>query len=96
MTNQQKLISILEQASGIAEEEKTPDFESMLLELEKIVKDLEGELKLEQALGLFERGLVLSQDCEKYLRAAEQRIEILKRTAAGIQTEPFEEVDALA
>ena len=91
MSNQQKIISILEQASGVAEEPKTQDFESMLGELEKIVKDLEGELKLEQALGVFERGLTLSQDCEKYLRVAEKRIEVLKRTATGIQTEPFED-----
>jgi exodeoxyribonuclease VII small subunit len=70
---------------------KSADFETMLAELEKVVGQLEGELKLEEALALFERGLGLSQDCEKFLKAAQQKIEILKRTASGVQTEAFEE-----
>ncbi|HEY9793322.1 MAG TPA: exodeoxyribonuclease VII small subunit [Candidatus Obscuribacterales bacterium] len=70
---------------------KSADFETMLAELEKVVGQLEGELKLEEALALFERGLGLSQDCEKLLKAAQQKIEVLKRTGSGITTEPFAE-----
>jgi exodeoxyribonuclease VII small subunit len=70
---------------------KSADFETMLADLEKVVGQLEGELKLEEALALFERGLGLSQDCEKLLKAAQQKIEVLKRTANGVQTEPFAE-----
>ena len=48
--------------------------------------------KLERALELFDRGMKLSLDCETFLKAAEQRVEILKRTAQGLITEPFEHV----
>jgi exodeoxyribonuclease VII small subunit len=68
------------------------DFESKLGELEKLVGALEGELPLEEALQLFERGITLSQDLEKYLQSAEQRIEVLKRAADGsIVTEPYKD-----
>lgn len=59
------------------------DFESKLAELERVVAELDGELKLERALELFETGLKLSKECEQFLTAAEQRIEILKRTIDG-------------
>lgn len=84
------------EVSEMTEQTKSIDFESMLTELEKVVGQLEGELKLEQALALFERGLQLSQDCEKFLKAAEQRIEILKRSPSGqVDTERFEEAEVL-
>lgn len=81
----------------MTEPKKSVDFESMLAELEKVVGQLEGELKLEEALGLFERGLGLSQECEKFLKAAQQKIEILKRSASGeISTSAFaEETEAI-
>lgn len=66
------------------------DFEATLSELEKVVTELDGEVKLERALELFDRGMKLSVDCETFLKGAEQKIEILKRTAAGMTTEPFE------
>ena len=54
------------------------DFESAIAELEKIVKQLEdGDLSLEQSLGLFERGVALSRYCHDQLGAAERRIEQL-------------------
>ena len=54
------------------------DFESAIAELEKIVKQLEdGDLPLEQSLGLFERGVALSRYCHDQLGAAERRIEQL-------------------
>jgi exodeoxyribonuclease VII small subunit len=71
---------------------KPVDFETMLTELELVVAKLEGELKLEEAMALFERGLGLSQDCQKFLKAAQQRVEVLKRTAGGgVQAEAFSE-----
>lgn len=66
------------------------DFEATLSELEKVVTELDGEVKLERALELFDRGMKLSVDCETFLKGAEQKIEVLKRTAAGMTTEPFE------
>lgn len=68
----------------------TLDFEATLAELEKVVCELDGEVKLERALELFDRGMKLSLDCETFLKGAEQKIEILKRTATGITTQPFE------
>ena len=47
-------------------------------ELETIVSRLEqGDLPLEQSLGLFERGVQLSRFCHTKLEDAERRIEIL-------------------
>jgi len=66
------------------------DFEATLTELEKVVLELDGDVKLERALELFDRGMKLSVDCETFLKGAEQKIEILKRTASGLTTEPFE------
>jgi len=66
------------------------DFEATLTELEKVVTELDGDVKLERALELFDRGMKLSVDCETFLKSAEQKIEILKRTASGLTTEPFE------
>jgi exodeoxyribonuclease VII small subunit len=71
---------------------KPADFETMLSELEKVVAQLEGELKLEEAMALFERGLGLSRDCESFLKTAQHRIEVLKKGPGGaVATVPFEE-----
>ncbi len=54
------------------------DFESAIAELEQIVKTLEdGDLPLEKALELYERGVALSRFCHARLEAAERRIELL-------------------
>jgi exodeoxyribonuclease VII small subunit len=54
------------------------DFESAILELEGIVKQLEeGDLALDKSLALFERGVALSRYCHDQLGAAERRIEQL-------------------
>lgn len=72
--------------------ERGRDFEETLSELEKVVQLLEGEIKLEEALRLFDRGMQLSQHCESFLKSAEQRIEILKKAANGtLVTEKFNE-----
>lgn len=73
-------------------EQQTPpaSFEASLEELEKVVKELEsGELPLERALELFERGMALSESCRKQLEAAETRVEILLQKAGKIQAEVF-------
>ena len=51
------------------------DFESSLLELEKIVEKLEGgETSLDESIKLFEKGMELSNDCRKTLNTARQKI----------------------
>lgn len=68
------------------------DFEEALLELEKVVAQLEGEVKLEEALQLFDRGMKLSKSCDGILKNAEKKIEILKRAVDGtLTTDTFNE-----
>lgn len=70
---------------------QTLDFEAALAELEKVVGELDGEVKLDRALDLFDKGMKLSLDCENFLKSAEQKIEILKRSANGtLAAVPFE------
>ena len=65
--------------------EESPDapadvarFETALNELEQIVAKLErGELKLEESLKLFERGVELSRQCRRSLETAELKVEQL-------------------
>lgn len=71
---------------------KTIDFESSLKELEQVVGELDGEIKLERALSLFERGMELSTQLESFLKIAEQKVEILRKQADGSLTaEPFDD-----
>ncbi len=61
-----------------------PDFEAALAELETIVQRLEqGELPLEESLRQFERGVVLTRSCQKALRQAEQKIQLLAKGSDG-------------
>ena len=50
-------------------------FEAALAELEDIVAKLErGELKLEESLKLFERGVALTKQCQQSLETAELKV----------------------
>ncbi len=67
-----------------------PSFEAGLQELELIVREMEsGELPLERALELFEKGMKLSEACRKQLEEAETRVEVLVRKGDKVQPEPF-------
>ncbi len=63
--------------------DKPIDFEIAMRDLETVVSELDGEVKLEQALALFEQGMKLSKQCEDFLKGAEQKIEMLKRGDQG-------------
>ena len=68
----------------------TQSFETGLQELEQIVKEMEsGELPLERALELFEKGMKISETCRKQLEEAETRIEVLVRKGDRVQPEPY-------
>ena len=75
-----------------SEAAKKPDFEYSLARLEEIVKKLEGtNLSLDDAMKLFEEGVQLSRDCQKYLEQAEGKVEILLKKAGGeMAAEPFD------
>ncbi len=65
-------------------------FEAGLQQLEAIVKEMEsGELPLERALELFERGMKLSDACRKQLEEAETRVEVLIKRAGEVTPQPF-------
>jgi len=75
---------------AVVKPEAEASFESCLDELEKVVKALEaGDLPLERAIELFERGMSLSDTCRKQLEEAETRVEMLIRREGKIQAEPF-------
>lgn len=75
---------------NITEPELKIDFEASLAQLETVVKELDGEVKLEKALQLFEQGIKLSVECEQFIKGAEAKIEILKKQADGsLVTEIF-------
>ena len=67
-------------------------FEQQLGRLEEIVERMEqGDLPLEEAMGLFEEGVKLGQACQKRLDEAERRITMLIEKASGeIVEEPFD------
>lgn len=77
----------MEEPNGIQTASSAPialvDFETAMNNLEAVVSELDGEVKLEQALQLFEQGMKLSKQCEEFLKGAEQRIEMLKRGEDG-------------
>lgn len=65
-------------------------FEDSLAELEKIVRALEeGQGKLEDAIGAYERGALLKQHCEAKLREAQAKVDKIVLTPdGGVATEP--------
>lgn len=50
-------------------------FETMMHELEEIVKQLDNDtVSLEESLALYRKGMTLSKACEKTLKEAEQKV----------------------
>lgn len=61
-----------------------PDFESAMERLESIVERIEStRLPLNELLTSYEEGTKLVKVCTDHLATAEQRIEVITRTAAG-------------
>ena len=54
-------------------------FEDNIIELEKTVRRLEsGDCTLEEAVEIYSKGLLLSNECKKQLDSAKQKIEKLQ------------------
>jgi exodeoxyribonuclease VII small subunit len=67
------------------------NFEAGLVELEKIVKEMEGsDLSLERSMELFEKGMALTEACRKELQEAETRVEMIMKKEGKYQPEPFQ------
>lgn len=59
-------------------------FEDALGELEDIVRQLEeGSIKLDRAIGAYERGAKLKAHCEKKLAEAKSKVEKIQLGASG-------------
>jgi exodeoxyribonuclease VII small subunit len=66
------------------------NLEKSLAELEQLVDELEaGDLPLEKAMKKFEAGIKLTRECQAALQEAEQKVEILLKSAEGEDLEDF-------
>lgn len=66
---------------------KKINLEKSLADLESLVEELEsGDLPLEKAMQKFEQGIKLTRGCQAALKEAEQKVEILLKTAGGEET----------
>ena len=70
------------------------NLEKALADLEEIVEELEsGDLPLEKAMKKFEQGIKLTRGAQSALKDAEQKVEILLKSAGGEELEDFEPED---
>ena len=67
------------------------NLEKSIADLESLVDELEsGDLPLEKAMKKFEEGIKLTRLCQKALKEAEQKVEVLVQSAGGEEAlEPF-------
>ena len=71
---------------------KNLDLEKSLAQLEAIVEELEtGDLPLEKAMKKFEEGIKLTRGCQAALKDAEQKVEILLKSAGNEELEEYED-----
>ncbi len=50
----------------------------------------QGDLSLEDSLAQFERGIALTQRCQKALQEAEQKVELLLEKSGMLEAAPFD------
>ncbi|MEX0976106.1 MAG: exodeoxyribonuclease VII small subunit [Woeseia sp.] len=66
---------------------KPLNLEKSLEQLESLIDELEsGDLPLDTAMKKFEEGVKLTRSCQSALKDAEQRVEILLKSAGGEET----------
>ena len=74
----------------MAKKKPPVDFESALKELESLVEKMEQEdIRLEDSLQYFERGIALTRHCQQALREAEQKVQILLEKGQHAEVKPF-------
>lgn len=68
------------------------DFEAAIKELENLVERMEqGDQSLEQSLKDFERGVELTRTCQKALKQAEQKVQLLLEQSGQAELTPFDD-----
>jgi len=86
------MVSTLEKKTTKKSEAENLSFEESSQELEQIVQKLEGgNIELEKALELYERGQKLKTYCEKVLNEAKLKVEKIVVQGGTISKEPMEE-----
>jgi exodeoxyribonuclease VII small subunit len=67
-------------------------FEAAMAELEEVVRKLEsGSVALDETIALYERGAALKAHCDAKLRAAEEKVELIRaRDGVAQGTSPAE------
>jgi len=66
---------------------KSFNLEKSLSDLESLVEELEsGDLPLDKAMKKFEAGVKLTRGCQEALADAEQKVEVLMKSAGGDET----------
>ena len=74
----------------MADTPKAPDFEQALAALEALVEKMEdGDLSLEESLSAFEQGVRLTQECQRELGEAQQRVQVLMQQDGAARLVPF-------
>jgi exodeoxyribonuclease VII small subunit len=77
-----------------SKQDKKPDFEKALAELESLVSKLEsGDLSLDHSLAYFKRGVELTRFCQSVLDEAQKTVELLASAGAPDGRTGFEESD---
>ena len=74
-----------EKGAESAELQAVGQFEEAMKELEALVQKMErGDLRLEESLQVFERGIALAQQCRQSLEKAELKVQnLLERSNDG-------------
>jgi exodeoxyribonuclease VII small subunit len=71
--------------------QKKLDYEAAVAELETLVERLEqGDISLEESLKLYERGVLLTRDCQEQLQAAEHKVQMLVQQSGQAKLVDFE------
>ena len=76
---------------SMAKKHKELTFEESLKKLEEIIDQLEsGEIDLEKSVELYEKGMVLKNNCDEKLKKVELQIKKIKLENNKIKKEDFE------
>ncbi|OGI08573.1 MAG: exodeoxyribonuclease VII small subunit [Candidatus Margulisbacteria bacterium GWF2_35_9] len=75
----------------MVEKNKTESFEARIDKLEKIVRKLESDIPLDEAIKQYEEGVRLSDDCQKELNQVEKKIMKLVEQDGKPKAIPIEE-----
>jgi len=75
--------------------DKKINLEKSLADLETLVEELEsGDLPLDKAMKKFEEGIKLTRGCQTTLKEAEQKVEVLLKSAGGEESlQDFDDSD---